>query len=62
MTADPTAPPRAKPHVRFRSCPLGVLAEVVFVSGGGGAAIGRDQTHAETLAAEIVKDHGENRP
>lgn len=60
MTADPTA--RAKPHVRFRPCPMGVLAEVAFPAGGGGAAIGRDRAHAEQMAAEIVKDHGEGRP
>lgn len=62
MTADPTAPPRAKPHVRFRPCPLGILAEVWLPASGGGAAIGRDRAHAEQMAAEIVRDHGENRP
>lgn len=61
MTADLNDAPRAKPHVRFHPCPLGVLAEVAFVSGGGGAAIGRDRAHAEQMAAEIIKDHGEGR-
>lgn len=56
MTADPNAPPRAKPHVRFRPCPLGVLAEV-WLPAGSGAAIGRDRAHAERLAGEIVDGH-----
>lgn len=49
------------PGIRYTASPLGVLAEVAFASGGGGAAMGRDQAHAEALAAEIVAEHGAGR-
>ncbi len=50
------------PHaVRYTPCLLGVLAEVLFSTGGGVVTVGRDRAHAERLAGEIVAAHGEGR-